>query len=311
MADVFLHASSSLRLYRALDRDVRAHGFASSGVASLATATDRMSHAALSALARHGLGGSAQGEPLNILLPTRIGGRRCQRGIHSHVWSGPLTSGSFLTCGDGVYVSSPEFSFLQMAAHADVVKLAVLGMELCGTYRLREDRTAFGVPQLTTVRRIESYLSRMVGAQGARKAREALRFVTDNSGSPRETVLCLLLCLPPSIGGFGLPLPSLGDPTAQSARQRESRRSILSWPGTKVVLTDHACQGAFAQGEVIIGRDDLRSDKTVRDLAHTVASGMDLRIRGECRTFMSARELLRARVIPLDDPKEIGDDMVM
>ena len=55
-------------------------------------------------------------------------------GLETHLWSWPVPAGSFLKLEDDLYVSSPAFTFLQMARELDEVELAKLG---AGSIRCR------------------------------------------------------------------------------------------------------------------------------------------------------------------------------
>lgn len=63
--------------------------------------------------------------------------------------------------------------------------------------------------QLMTVGKLQSYLDLTPGLTGRKRAQSALRLVGERSRSPMESVAFLLLCAPPSVGGFGLPRPLL------------------------------------------------------------------------------------------------------
>ena len=147
--------------------------------------------------------------PLEILVDSREA-RRPSKCLLPRVWSGDLPYGAMSRIADGIYVSSPEFVFLQLANLLDIVELARLGNELCGTYNLRmgEHFTQRSEP-LTTKARIAAFVSRAKGSHGVAKARKALQWVCDGSASPQETNVLLALCLPRRFGGYGLPLPQL------------------------------------------------------------------------------------------------------
>ena len=122
----------------------------------------------------------------------------------SHVWSQPLVTGSFVNLGDDVYVSTPEFLFLQMASTSSLPQLVMLGYELCGTYTLT-DRYGRGfitdIVPITTPSKISQYLARSPGRKGVDKAKAALRWIRAHSNSPMETALAMLLTLPRQDGG--------------------------------------------------------------------------------------------------------------
>ena len=118
---------------------------------------------------------------------------------------------SFIQLREGLYITSPELTYLRMADFVGVHKLAAIGTDLCGRYfiddRLDEypQRKAF----ITTPERIMRYCSQLPQTRGSKKALEALKWVRANSGSPAETKLFLLLSISTRQGGFGLPFTHL------------------------------------------------------------------------------------------------------
>ena len=71
----------------------------------------------------------------HILVPL---GRRHERlaSLCRHVWSKPIPNGAFRAVSSGVLVSSPEFTFLQLASMLDLIDTALVGMSLCARYRI-------------------------------------------------------------------------------------------------------------------------------------------------------------------------------
>ena len=61
--------------------------------------------------------------PLDIMVG-ELSARRPSKAIRPCVCSKPVPDGAFVSFGDGLYVSSPEFCFFQMAAKYPLVKLA-------------------------------------------------------------------------------------------------------------------------------------------------------------------------------------------
>ena len=150
--------------------------------------------------------------PLHVLVGKGNARKLC-RNIRCHVSSGEFPNGSFVRIGSGLVVSSPELCFLQVAGESSFVDTVALGYELCGSYRLdRENGTGQGFRNdlpLTSVAGLSSYAVRAAGLKGRTKALKALRFISDGSASPMETVLAILLTLPYRFGGYGLPGPRL------------------------------------------------------------------------------------------------------
>lgn len=133
--------------------------------------------------------------------------RRNGKSTICHTWSGDLPEGSFYKLSDEVYISSPEFLFLQLASPLNTAQLVALGYELCGTYSFdphheRGFRTRKA--PLTTIERLSSYLDISSGTKGINRAKQALRLVTKNSASPMESTCHMLMSLPCRLGGYGI-----------------------------------------------------------------------------------------------------------
>jgi len=157
--------------------------------------------------------------PINLSISSQTAIRNTKT-IQSRLFSGQTQKGCFISVDDGLVVSSPAFCFFQMANDLPLVKLIQLGYELCGTYSLRDigeyspgveatDKTLYGRPQLTGIKKIKALTARLKGVNGQKKADRALRYITDGSASPMETIITMLLTLPYQLGGYGLPLPEL------------------------------------------------------------------------------------------------------
>ncbi|MDO4442462.1 MAG: hypothetical protein Q4B69_01110 [Slackia sp.] len=145
-------------------------------------------------------------EPIHIMVPT-CDARRRPRGVVCHVCTSIYPAGSFVALEKGLAVASPALTFLQMARSLSVERLAVAGTELCSRYAISDEGFLSSREPLTSRSRLESFIERAKGAYGVDRARRALRFVVDDSASPMETVLALLLSMPRALGGYGLPKP--------------------------------------------------------------------------------------------------------
>lgn len=189
---------------------------------------------------------------------------------------------------DDVLVSSPEFCFLQMASDIPLIPLIWLGCELCASYAVNPCDPA-DIPERrppTSAARIARFLDRMPGAPGIARARRAARYVFDGAASPMEIAAAMTLCLPCSLGGFGLPHPQLNrriDIGAQGVSVTGSRffRCDLYWPEKKVALeydsSDH----------------HLRSDEVAADSARRNA----LAFLGITVVTMTTRHLYSPREV--------------
>ncbi len=135
------------------------------------------------------------------------------RRVSIHVLSGELAPRSFLEVADGVYMASPQLTFLQTAADASVARLTRYGFELTGYYAL-DRQSAYGCEArepLISTRELLKYLDltkeRGLAPNGMKRARVAARMAMDGSRSPRESESAILLTFPCSRGGYGVRRP--------------------------------------------------------------------------------------------------------
>lgn len=181
-------------------------------------------------------------QPIAVLVGD-YGDRRRIKAISCSAWEGSTLGGSFAKVNQSICVAAPEAVFLQLARRLDMVSLVKLGMELCGTYSI--DPTAEGGfrqrEPLASVAAIRRYLARAAGVGGAKKANQALSYVVDGSASPAETNAVILLCLPTSLGGFGLPKPELNrrfelPDNAKALARQSTFKCDLYWPQIKTAI---------------------------------------------------------------------------
>ncbi len=132
-------------------------------------------------------------------------------GVVAHVRTAPVVPGSMLKVSSGIAVDSPASCFIQMASCWNLAQSIALGFEFCGNYSLPANGGDgfFKRPPLISSRQLSGQIERMSGFNGRPQAQRCARFVLDGSASPMETALVMLLCLPPLLGGYGLPWPQL------------------------------------------------------------------------------------------------------
>ncbi len=142
-----------------------------------------------------------------------------------------------------VYVSSPEFTFAQMAWGLGEVGAALVGFELCGDYSHFSapisgfyDRSA-----ITSTEQIAQTLAQLKGLYGLSSAQRALRLVIDSARSPMETVLACMLSFPVRLGGFSFEAPQLNyevalDETASRLAGLYRCLIDVAWPKQRVGL---------------------------------------------------------------------------
>lgn len=203
-------------------------------------------------------------KPIDVLL-FNAGDRRWSKQVSCYVWSTFVPKGAFYRVGS-MYVSSPEFTFLQMASKLTLNQLIALGCELCGTYVLLPqgnthpsaiDEFPTRIAPLTNVESLRKFAEKATKAHGRAKALRALRYVVEGSHSPMETMVYMLLCLPPKLGGYGIPKPDMNakiplDEEGQAIARRGSCYGDLCWPEALLDVEYH--------GEVHVGASQMKSD---------------------------------------------------
>ena len=276
------------------------------------------------------------GETLGLTLPLDImvgerSARRPSKAVRAHVCSKPVPNGSFVSVGDSLYLSSPEFCFFQMAAKYPLVKLITLGFEMCGSYSLPGNastggdqgdlvQTMYNLPPLTSKKKLTAFSARMEGWIGHKQALKALRFVTDDSASPMETVLVMLLTLPYRLGGYGLPMPELNGSIYPKKRVshfagKSFYRGDLLWRDAGVVAeynsdAEHASQNRIAMDairrndlslcgifEVTVTSRQIKSMELFDKVARQIAARIGKELRYKEPEFQKARRDLRRALL--------------
>ena len=179
--------------------------------------------------------------PVDLMVPSAA--LRCAPSEYSYrVWAGRLPAGAFLDAGAGLFMASPELVFLQMGSELSVAGLVQLGLELCGTYRLKSNGSfQSGCEPLTTPGQLELFVTQAVGFPGRKRALRALPWIISGAASPMETRLVIRLCLPPRYGGCSCPLPDMNALLELSTAQcdlagRSCLYGDLYWPTHKVLV---------------------------------------------------------------------------
>lgn len=158
--------------------------------------------------------------PLHVLVSS-IERRRYAKELKPHLWSRDVPAGAFLRIAPNLYVSTPEFAYLQLATSLSLVELAQVGNELCGGYFLLA--TSGFVERespITSRSKLTAFVQQNANVRGARKALKALSWVADHCNSPMETNTLLALCLPSRLGGWALRMPEVNKSVPVAKRMR-------------------------------------------------------------------------------------------
>lgn len=152
-------------------------------------------------------------------------------GAVKHLYSRPPAGRCFCRVQSGIYASSPELCFVELARTLSFHELVKAGNALCGCFAIElanggklEKREA-----LTNKRRISAFLRANPGITGARAARKALEYVSEGVASPPEAFLVMVLGLPFRYGGYhlaGLKVNERLKPT-QKAQAVAGRRTLV------------------------------------------------------------------------------------
>ena len=330
---VYVQGLSALAHYRCADArfDVE---HCSANVRSLEGATSSRAAILDSGIQKLGIGEPSLDRPLEVLVHT--GSERSRsKAVSARVWNRPIASTGFRTISKNVYVSSPEFLFLQMATRLDLPELVSLGMELCGTYRRKVEVPVLGTDStrfvtdyhqlpLSTPRRLRGFLASMKSSPGINKALKALEYVIPNSASPMETALYLLLCLPRRVGGYALPKPELNPPIVltKAGRRHTLRRQAkpdLFWREAKLDLEFNSDEFHTKDTRAIdsmrrkalesmhVEVIELTTDELLAtDLFHATVLRIALRLKKQLRPegegdFIHKRSVLRSKLLIEDE----------
>jgi very-short-patch-repair endonuclease len=179
--------------------------------------------------------------PVHIMI-SNPKARRISQVMKQHICTDEAPAGCFVKAAEGLWVSSPESCFIQMAGVLSLAKLIELGYEICGLYSIPTaddtdlpERGFYYRNPLTSVKKLNAFIARVPGIRGNQKAKRAIRYLLDNSASPMETKLSILLTLPYLLGGYGLIAPELNNriipsKTARKFTSKTSYSCDLFWP---------------------------------------------------------------------------------
>ena len=238
--------------------------------------------------------------PVDLLF-SEEGARSQTAGVRAHATLAELPVGAVVQVSEHVAVVCPELCFLQMAHVFSRERLVLAGYELCGTYAQVGPELALQEREaLTCVEAIREFAA-MVPRMRTTTALRLLDRVRDGAASPMEAKAAMLLTLPTSWGGYGLPAPQLNPelPTTPDARRLYAHATVrpdLYWADARFDLEydgrdahdadDHAKDvarwGALAVMEVdvlMLTAAQLYDAAAFHRLAQVVAGKLGRRLR--------------------------------
>ena len=242
--------------------------------------------------------------------------------VKAHVAGAELPPGSLYQLSDHVLIVSPELCFTQIAHTLPFGKAVLAGYGLCGTYAVSAPRQTDGMgltsrPPLTTASLLREYPLLLDHTSMRNPARQAASWVLDGAASPMEARVAIMLTLPTTRGGYGLPRPILNaplplGPAALKLYPHSPCRLDLYWPARAVAVEydgklahqgehNHAKDLARlaaldAEGieTMVMGFGQVIDTVAFDTIVHGLAKKLDLRLRIRNATFTAARMDLRA-----------------
>lgn len=218
--------------------------------------------------------------PIRVMVPNKAS-RLSAADLTCCLSSTAPAAGSFVRGpGEGLLIAGPELAVLQLALKLPMPKLAELICELCSTYYYdlaevpqlsrSEDgllsrvevqecaRSNRPVP-VSCLRAMEWFSAQSASSKAGRAMARAVRYAVDGSASPMETALALMLCLPKTAGGYGLPKPQMNRVLPLDAETGRVRVADLFWPEAKIAVEYDS--DAFHAEKEKLRRDALRRNQ--------------------------------------------------
>ncbi len=152
--------------------------------------------------------GIPSNQPLHVLVE-RKARRKSNSSIVFHTCTASFPRNAILAIEGNLCVLSPEYTLLQAAQERDDLGFLQLIQEFCGCYSVLPNGNLFMRHPLTSVEAVSMALTQASHLRGLARARRMLPVAINGAGSPRETAVALLMCLPKRYGGYGLPKPTL------------------------------------------------------------------------------------------------------
>jgi hypothetical protein len=191
------------------------------------------------------------------------------------------------------------------------IQLAMLASEFMGGYRRRanDGETRYQQAPLMTRTSMTQLIAEAPRLYGRNRLERALGFAVEGSASPMETALALMLSLPTSHGGYGLPRPLLNQrlPVPGHERVWQGGAAItpdLSWPDAHLVMEYDSDEHHGSNGPRKLAADATRSN-VFASLGHTVLRVTTHNILSPADVEILARQVAQALGIELAATDEL------
>lgn len=259
-------------------------------------------------------------KPFHVLMGNTSCGRD-RDDIERHSCIGELPPRSIIKASRDIWTVSPEYLMCQLAAQAadlsdafDLVGLILIGYELCGTYLLDtsiDDGFLTTDAPLTSRTKIARFCDRRGRFAGVRMLRRALPHILEMSNSPRESIVAMLLTLPRSMGGLGLP----GAVMNYEIETGQGRKRVdIAWPELGVGIEYqgrkyHAIEQAQREDRrrntlagsgmtiITVWNEDLKDPLLFERFVNDVVHALGVRARSRSEKYRMRQRLLRAKLL--------------
>lgn len=215
--------------------------------------------------------------------------------------------------GDG----STAEELVQWENIARLVRAVQVLSDFMGTYRYvpaadgfeKQPDIAYGTLPIITPERMMAYLSEMGGVRGIERARRVAGLAYARAASPMETLLALMLSLPCSMGGFGLPRPQMNyevqvDSQFRELSSQETMFTDLGWPDPKVAVEFYGWDEHFGAGPAKVASDASRAN-SLTALGWTVLHVTYEQVKTVAGITLLARQVAAALGVSLPEPSDL------
>lgn len=216
-------------------------------------------------------------KPIQLVVP-RVEYRRNLRSATTHVNRHLGAPGTMWGVTRDIAVASPAFCIAQLARDLPAHHLAELVCALTGLYKFAPSPTGsiLDATPIATCEEIIGVLEDCPNVYGGARARLAAQLAINRLGSPYETILYLLLCLPRSLGGYGIPKPIANASIVPNAGERHlvsqsCYHPDLFWPNAGLVV-EYDSNEQHSQPEKAANDSRRRNDLEMLGYAVVVAT---------------------------------------